>query len=408
MINYKGLVRDFKLLEAQEPHRGPRPGKGGRFIREAMKERVFTPHDLDLGRLFEECFGFGAFKDGRSGESALALMEAAGATSSNAFQQISGQFLFSTTMQNYESEQFVFTKMIPTRNSPFLTGEKIPGISNLGDEATVVNELEEFPLAGVSENYIETPDPRKRGLRIAVSREAIFGDRTGLLVTNVSKLSESLGINQEKRAIDCVIDEGAGASADVNSHRYKWRGDLMATYGNNTGTHSFDNLETGNALLNHTSIDLMEQLFAGMTDPDTGEPISVFADTLIVAPGLTGTAWRVLNAMMVSLQAGGFATSGNLYRTDFSNPVGKTEFSAPYKLMTSRLLGTRMTIPTSWYLGSPSKAFVWMENWPMRMLSAPAMSEDEFKRDIVLQHRIDRRGAYATIEPRLMAKATVA
>lgn len=336
----------------------------------------------------------------------MPIMEAAGAVATNAFQQISGQFLFTTVMDAYTDEEFKFTPLIPTRQTPFLTGEKIPGITELGDQATVVNEEEEFPLAGVSESYIETPDPLKRGLRVAVTREAVFGDRTGLLTGKVSKLTLSLGRNKEKRAIDTVIDENGGASSGNRTHRYKWRGDLIATYGNNSGTHSWDNLEASNALVNHLNIDAAEQLFASITDPDTGEPISIMATDLIVPPGLTGTAWRVMNAMMVSLQAGGFATSGSLYRTDFTNPVGKTEFSAPYRILTSRLLATRMGTATNWYLGNISKAFAWMENWPMRVLTAPPLSEDEFKRDIVTQHRIDERGAFATLEPRAMQKNT--
>ena len=356
-LNYEKLVKDFSLMESEDPTRGGHLGRGSRQLREAFKAKALRPMDFDFGRLFEACFGWGEFRRGRSGTMATEIMEEVGAVQSGNFLNISGQILFSNVMEAYEAEDFVFTKIIPTRQSPFLTGEKIPGIVGLGDDAAVVNEMEEFPLAGVSESYIETPDPRKRGLRIAVTREAIFGDRTGLLLDRVGKLAYALGLNKEKRAIDCVIDENAGASSDVNTHRYKYRGNTIATYANNSGTHDWDNLEASNALVDHTDIDALEQLFAAMRDPDTNEPITVLADTLIVAPGLIGTAWRVLNSMMVSLQAGGFATTGNLYRTDSLSPIGKTEFSAPYKLVSSRLLADRLATDTSWFLGAPAKAF---------------------------------------------------
>ncbi len=394
------------MLESKEPTTPSHDGAGTRHLKGGFKAKIFQPVDFDFGRLFESIFGWGEFRACRSGQLGTQVMEAAGAVATDAFQNITGQILFTTVMDAYQNEDFQFTKMIPTRQSPFLTGEKIPGITMIGDQATVVNEGEEFPLVGVSETYIETPDPRKRGLRVAVTREAVFGDRTGILLDRISKVSYSLGINKEKRAIDCVIDENAGASSDINTHRYKWRGDIIATYGNNTGTHSWDNLEASNALVDHTKIDLAEQLFANMLDPDTGEPISILADSLIVTPQLTGTAWRVLNSMMVSMNAGGYATTGNLFRTDSLSPIGKTEFSAPYKLVTSRLLAARMATDTTWYLGNIAKAFAWMENWPMRVLTAPPMSHEEFTRDIVTQYRVDERGAFATMDPRFMAKCT--
>ncbi len=395
-VNYEKVIHDFQLLEAEEPRRGVRQ------LREAFQAKAFRPGDFDFGRLFEATFGEREFRRCRDGgELATTIMEEAGATGTSAFQAISGQIVFSSVMDSYTAEDFVFTKMIPDRQTN-LSGEKIPGITEMGDEATIVNEGGEFPLATVGESYIETPTTRKRGLRTAVTREAVFFDRTGILLERLGKTSYWLGVNKEKRAINTVIDE------NDTSARYKFRGDLIQTYGNNSSTHTWDNLEATNALVNHTNIDALEQLFAGMTDPDTGEPIQLFADTLIVAPQLTGTAWRVLNSMMVSLQAGGFATSGNLFRTDSLSPVGKSEFSAPYKLVSTRLLSAQMGTKTSWYLGNISKAFAYMVNWPMRVLTAPPNSHAEFTRDIVTQYRCDEMGAFATIEPRAMCKATVA
>lgn len=390
-INYEKLIKGFEA-DAR---------KATVYLRESFEAKEVKADDFDFGRLFEACFGWEEFRACRSDRTYLAtkVMEGAGAITTNAFQVISGQVVFNSFMEAYLSEDFVFTKLIPTRKTD-LSGEKIPGISELGDQATVVNENEPFPLAGVGNNYIETPDTLKRGLKVAITKEAIFFDRTGLVLERSKQLGKSMGINKEKRAIDCVVDENTTAA------RYKWRGNTIATYDNNTGNHTWDNLSASTGLVDHTDIDACEQLFANMLDPDTGEPIMVMADTIIVTPQLVGTAWRVLNSIMVSMQAGGFATTGDLYRTDSLSPVGRTEFSAPYKLVTSRLLPTRMATDTSWFLGKPSAAFAWMENWPMAVIAAPANSQDEFDRDIVQQFRASERGAFATIEPRHMVKAT--
>jgi hypothetical protein len=204
-----------------------------------------------------------------------------------------------------------------------------------------------------------------------------------------------------------ILDENAGASSGVATHRYKWRGDLMATYGNNSGTHTFDNLETANALLNFASLNTIEKLFSQMVDPNTGEPINVLADTIITAPELTPQVYHVLHSISVMLQAGGFAQSGNLYRSEAGSPIGKTEFSSTYKPVSSRLLASRMALTTNWYIGQPSMAFEYVENWAPQVLVAPPLSHDEFTRDIVFQARISERGAYGTKDPRFMAKSSV-
>ncbi len=409
-VNYEKLIKDFTLMESEQPTAGTRMGRGVRSLREAFDARSIAPSDLDYGRLFEACFGHGAFIAGRNGELATRLMEDAGAVASNAFQQISGQILFTEFRQSYESEEFQFTKMIPTKETPFVTGEKIPGITDptSGDAYATVGEQEEFPMVGVSETFIETPDPHTYGRRIGVTRLAIFGDRTGSLLEHVGKTGRVLGINKEKRAIDCVGDINGGASSGGNTHRYKWRGDLIATYGNNSGTHSWDNLETGNGLVDHTQLNVAEKLFQGMLDPDTAEPITILADTIITAPELTPTVFRTLHSISVTLAAGGYAQTGNLYRTESLSPLGKTEFSSQYKPVSSRLLAARLAAAgeptTSWLLGSPAKAFRWMQNWPMRQFTAPPLSHEEFTRDIVMQHRFDERGTFSTWDPRFMAK----
>ncbi len=404
-LNYEKLVKDYALLEAEQPTRGASVGKGGRHLREAFAKGAIAPADIDLGRLFEAIFGIGAFRACRSGELATRVMEDAGPVASNAFQQISGQQLFTEFLQGYQSEDFTFTKMIPTVTSPFPLGEKIPGVTDpgAGDPYADVPEQEEFPMVGLSENYIETPDKHTYGRRIGVTRLAIFGDRTGQLLEKVQKVSRILGIGKEKRAIDVVLDENQSPSGFM---RYKWRGDTIATYGANTGTHSWDNLVTSNALVDFTNIGAAEQKFANILDPETGEPISILADTIITSPQLSSTVFRILHAISLTLAAGGYAQSGNLFRTDSASPLGKTEFSSNYSPVSSRLLKARMASATSWYLGSPKMAFRWQANWPMRQMTAPPLSHEEFTRDIVVQHRFDERGVFATFDPRFMVKNT--
>jgi hypothetical protein len=58
----------------------------------------------------------------------------------------------------------------------------------------------------------------------------------------------------------------------------------------------------------------------------------------------------------------------------------------------------------TWFIGDVTKAFAYMENWPLSVVQAPANSEVEFTHDIVLRWKASERGAAATLEPRYMAR----
>jgi hypothetical protein len=375
-----------------------------RFLSEALESKQLKPEDFSIRKLFEatvvnsqgeqvgrdvlaECFD----PSNANGKS-MALSEAAGAVSSDAFNKITGQVMYSKIMAASQSEAFTVTNLIPTVPTT-LSGERIPGISGIGDQAQVVAEGQSYPLAGVGEDYIDTPQTTKRGEIVAVTKEAVFFDRTGLLLMRASKVGESLGINKEKRAINCLIDQ------NTTAHRYKWRDVSYATYQTST---PFINKKTSNGLVDWSNIDGAEQLLANMTDPNTGEPMVVMADTIIVTPQNYNRAAMALTATGVNVQAGGFATTGNLSQTVTMNPVGKGPYSGTYKIVSSRFIPPQLATDTDWFLGAPSSAFAYMENWGITVTQAPAGSSLEFNNDIVYQYKASERGAYATLEPRLM------
>ncbi len=391
-IDHKRLRQ---LYEAAVRDRNP-----GRFhedLEEALRTKQIRIGDFSVRKLFEEFVPNGrelleSYAPG-AGQTSTELRETASVVSSSQFAKINGQLLITAVMEGYEQEDFVFTRMIPTVQTQF-SGERIPGITVIGDEALAVDEGRPYPKAGVSQTYIDTPATTKRGMMIDVTKEAIFFDRTGFLAERCREVGKHLGLNKEKRAIDCIIDE------NVTDHRYRWRDQTIATYGDNSGTHSWDNLAATNGLVDWTDIDAAEQLFASMLDPDTGEPILMTPTTLIVTRQNLFTARRIVNATEVIVQTPGFATSGNPTETKAANPVSN------YTIATSNQLSARMATKTSWFLGDPAKAFRYMENWPITVVQAPANSEAEFTLDVVQRFKASERGAFATMEPRAMVKNT--
>jgi hypothetical protein len=395
-INHREIARRVELDGLE---------RTGHHLSEALEKKELRPEDFSLKSLAENLI---VNKDGTSVGSEimseyfdpngpkknLSLLEAAGAVSSTAFSNITGQIVYNKLLESYQSEAFVFTNAIPTIPTQ-LDGEKIAGITDIGDQAQIVAEAGTYPLAGVGEDYIETPSTVKRGVVVPVTREAVFFDRTGLILQRASKVGEALGVNKEKRAIDCVIDQ------NTTAHRYKWRGTTYATYAT-SGGHGVVNKKASNELFDWSDIDGAEQLFANMVDPNTGEPIMVMADTIIVTPQKFSQASMTLKATNVSLQAGGFAVTGNLYRQDSASPVGATPFSNTYRLMTSRLLPTRLAADNDWFLGNLSRSFAYMQNWGITVTQAPPNSEMEFTNDIMFRFKASERGAFATMDVRGM------
>lgn len=390
------LARDIRRLT--EAHGDAAVVEGLANDLEAKKVR---PEDFSIRALFEELI-----EDGRElvrmmaprKSGGFSLMEAGDAVSSGHFANITGQILYTKVLEKYQAEDFVFSKNIQTIPTEF-NGEKIPGVADIGDQAQIVEEGQPYPLAGVTEDWIETPQTKKRGLIVPVTREAIFFDRTGLVLQRAGEVGTALGLNKEKRAIDCVIDE------NTTSHRYRWRGTTYATY---QTTAPWDNVTASNGLADHANIGAMEQTFAAILDPNTGEPIIMMPNTIVVVPALRATLWKALNTIAVLTATGGFNASATVTHSTSDSPIGKHEFSAGgYRAITSRLLPSRLNTDTDWFMGDMD-AFAYMQNWPLTVTQAPSNSEPEFTQDIVVRYKADERGAYAVLDPRKFGKSTVA
>lgn len=322
------------------------------------------------------------------------VMESGSAVSTTAFSNLTHALLSSKIMESYNSEEFMFSQMFETVSTRF-SGERIPGATLVGDQAKGINELEPYPSVGIGEDYIDTPQTSKSGLIVPVSKEAVFFDRTGLVLQHASQVGEYLGIKKEKACIDLFI----GA---VNN--YKWRGTSYNTYQSST---PWVNVLTGagNVLTDWASVDAAETLFDNMLEPNTGEPILLSAMQLIGPRSLKHTINRILTATEVR-----HATQSAAVQTLSANPLR----DAGYTGVTSRLLYRRLIASgltadqakATWFLGEVAKAFAYMENWPITVVQAPTNSEAEFNQDIVARFKASERGVPAVKDPRYIVKVS--
>ena len=126
-------------------------------LTEALENKDIAPSDFSVRELFEE-----TVPDGRElvesfnpqGGGVVHLEEAG--VDSSLFKNISGQIVYSAMLQAYGAPVFIgqnLARTIPTK----FDGEKIPGITQIGDQAGTIKELSEYPRAGVSGTFNETP-----------------------------------------------------------------------------------------------------------------------------------------------------------------------------------------------------------------------------------------------------------
>lgn len=384
MINTRELKRRYELD-------GPR--RTIDHLTEALRQRHVRPEDFSLRDLAEGLVPDGhewvRLMDPRSAGS-VRILEAGEGVDATAFLNIASQVIYSKIMEAYSQEAFVVSRLvdtIPTR----LDGEKIPGIAGLVAEDHVVHPGMPYPSVGFGEDYIETPSTTKRGFIVPVTKEAIFFDRTHLVLSRAAEVGELLGLNKEKRLVDLVI----GAT-----NNYKWQGTTYNTY---QAAAPWINVKTGNELVDWTSVDAAEQLFAEILDPNTGEPVLLAANTVLVMPAYKHAASRVFNALEVRFNPASSATT-----TLAANPLSN------YQVVESRLAYRRVIAAGTaavdakkwWFLGDFKKAFAYMENWPITVTQSAAGSEADFNQDIVVRFKASERGAAAVLNPRFVVKCT--
>ncbi|MCO6045759.1 hypothetical protein NG895_17820 [Aeoliella sp. ICT_H6.2] len=382
-IAYKELKRRYQLDGGE---------RTVEHLSEALREKHLVAEDFSIRDLAEALVPDGGewvrTLDPRSG--GTHVLEAADGVDTTAFQSVAGQVIYSKILDAYAQQAFVVSKLVdtvPTR----LDGEKIPGVGRLEDVDAEVGPGMPFPHVGFGEDYIETPATTKRGFIVPVTKEAIFFDRTNLILRRASEVGELLGLNKEKRLLDLVIGV---------TNNYKWRGTSYDTY---QTSGDWVNELASNELVDWENVDAAEQLLADILDPNTGEPVLVSGTTVLVMPAYRHAAHRVFNAAEIQYSAANSATS-----TLAANPLGNYTV-AESRLAYRRIVASGETAADAkkwWFLGDFRKAFAYMENWPITVTQAPRGSEAEFAQDIVLRFKASERGAAAVIDPRFVVKCT--
>jgi hypothetical protein len=388
-------VRAIKYRELKRMYEADGAEKTVRHLQEALEQGHLKAEDFSLRELAEATLSPERVRrmDPRGGDALL--LEADEGTDFTAFSNLTGQVIRAKILEAYAQEAFVVSKLvdaIPTR----LDGERIPGVGRIADQVAEIAPGMPYPNLGLGEDYIETPQTTKRGFIVPVTKEAIFFDRTYLILQRAAEVGEILGLNKEKRLLDLLIGQ---------TNNYKWKGVSYNTYSAGTGTApdgAWIN-ELDRELVDWTDVDAAEQLFANILDPNTGEPVLIRATTVLVMPAYRHAAHRVFNAAEIE-----YGVSGRNTATTAANPLGNYRV-AESRLAYRRVLAAGQTAEHAkkwWFIGDFRRAFAYMENWPITVAISPPGSEADFNQDIVVRFKASERGAAAVINPRYVVRST--
>lgn len=329
-----------------------------------------------LGREVMDTVG----ESSREEEVSLVMRDAADPVNLQMFSNITGALVLQGVIEQFQAPEFIGDQLFraETRTKDDLI-RKV-GLAPIDDNALVVQEGGEYPSVKFGENYQNLPESQKRGLKIALTREMIWFDKTGQVLEMAQGVGKRLGVDREKRMLRVFL-------GIVNNYNNKGtaRNTYVASADPRINKHS-------NPLTDWSDIDDAMALFTAMTDDrSTGEPIIVNPDTIVISPFKTMTVDRILNATDVR------TTTNTNTRTDGSNPIAKLKFkvlSSPWLdwLLVQEASVSAANAKQYWHIGQPKKAFTYATIWPLSVRAAAPNDIDDFERDIVMKFRADERG----------------
>ena len=308
------------------------------------------------------------------------LAEAGGdAITTATFSNIMGQIAYADVLDNFENAEFIGDRLMTT--VPATTGQRevIPGVTLIGDQAEKVGENEEYPIASIGEQYVIVPEIYKHGFIMNITEEAIFEDKTGLLMQRFNQVAEAMAINLEKERLNVALG--------ITSTYSRNGGAIQATYANTHTNGDGDNLIASNPLFDRTSLANAKNAWNDLTDPDTGEPISMGRAYQIVVPdALEWTLGDLLSAREYQTTP---ALGASAIRMTTGNPInmgGRT-----YEPLSNQYVSTITSSDTTGFIGNFDKACGERVIYPTRVEMQDRTSELGFSRDVVSRVKVKRR-----------------
>lgn len=369
---FENLTTDAEVREATDKVSGLI--KSGKLKLDQIS--ILDVAESTLGRA-----GMRKLREVNADDAFVGVQESVNPVNLSAFTNITGNIVTQASLEGYKAPEFIGDMLVTPETATDDGGIDI-GLGQIDDDALVVAEGEEFPNVKFGEDFISIPTSVKRGLKIGITRELIFFDKTGKIIEMAQTIGNRLGMNKEKRILRTFLGlDNSFVRKNVALNTYLTTGNRI-------------NKKSGLALTDWQTIEAAQLLYANMSDDRVNaEPIMVNPDTMVVMPKNEFKARRILGATELRTVNGSNTTiSGNVVNR--------------YNVMTSPLLKsllvasgiTAANADEYWYYGQPKKAFKYRTIFPFQVRTAQN-DVDSFERDVVAQFRADERGVPRIVAP---------
>jgi hypothetical protein len=361
-------------------------------------------------------------------EDHVALLEAAGVgvdvsafADVNAWTSVVGGLIEVKILEAFNNPEFVGDKLMKTVPTK-LNGQKIIGVSRLGDVGEMRKPGMPHRRAGVGERYVTTPETRENALAVDLFKETVFFDLTGQVMQHAGDVGEWLRYRKEIGQIDCVIgvtcQKASTAPQQETLVPFYYKGVQYDVY-STTAQNQTNNVAIGyinqvsNDLVDWTSFQTAFTKMVRFTDPETKTRVRVRPNKLIVNPARIATARLILDAIQAERRTAPSstqATTADLHILRANTNVVREFLDEAIELIWSPLIEQRCTDTDGlalsqantdiyWWLLQSDKAFWYMQNWPMTVTQAPSNSYDMLDRGIAATWFCNERGTPAVISP---------
>ena len=376
------------------------PSKGLSLVREAFKTKEFDIKDFSIRRLAEETMGR-QWVERLTPRGGIQMFHEQ--IDSSVFLNLTTVILSGQTIDEFaQADINAADQFAETRTVPYIQQGRDIGLTRTDAQSVVVEEGQPFPSFGMGVDWRTYPDTVKRGAKVELTKEAIAEDRTGRLLENCQGVAEEVVADKNERILRVVLG--------IDNNVYLPKGVAAATY---TASAPRKNLLTGNELVTWQNVDAAVQLWGDMTHPVTGRMLNVPLDqiSVLVMPAKLATSSYIFNATEVTVgdvtsgASAGVARGANPLSYLSRKPQNPTaSMLAYYMLIKAAASGgggvAAANAKKYWYLGAFARAFVYLQNYPLTVLSQGANSDAAFDRDVIFSLRASERGVPAVKDPR--------
>lgn len=313
----------------------------------------------------------------------------------NAYTILTSGLMEIKVLEAFQNPAYIADTIMPSEATK-LNGQKVIGLNPLYTDSIMRRQPgQTHARTGFGERWIQTPETRENALAIDVTKEVIFFDRTGDLLNNAKEIGDILAYNREVEMLDVIL-------GITNTNIFNWKGTYYNTYDTSTRLGQTNGNDITNDMQDWTAFQTAWLTLSRFTDPDTSRRILINPNKVIVSPGKIKTAEMILGSTRTERRYGSGATTPQTT----SNPlyVGEVPgnpFAGQYELVTSPIIEDRWvngnsdsvtTATGRWIMLDTSKAFKYMVNYPLQVVSASPQSYSMVDKGIAMSFFAHERG----------------